>query len=104
MKPSGSAGSPASCGPDQARQAHHSLGGQRLVRDERQLAVLEARRVARDVQLDPAFVEKLAHRLGGGGAEQLERRLLGGHERQPHLPQATLGHMRSGHQGELVEG
>jgi hypothetical protein len=36
----------------QARQTHDSLGGQSLVRNERQLPVLKARRAARDVQLD----------------------------------------------------
>ena len=50
-----------------------------------------------------ALAEQLADCLGGGGAEQLERLRLRGHDRQLDVAQAALRHVGRGHQREFVE-
>ena len=89
--------------PGQARQAHHALGGQTARRGQAQLAVAELAGVAARVERHAALLQQLAQRRRGRRAEELERRGLGGHQRQLDLAQAAFGHPRRRHQRQLVQ-
>ena len=88
--------------PDDARKAHHLVGGKRCPGSREQLALARLHRNAVGQQLDPALLEQLSHRGGGRRPEQLERLRLVRDQLEPGLVQAPLGHVRGREQGELV--
>ena len=66
-------GEPRDIRPDDARKAHHLVGGKRRPGSGQQLALARLHRHAVGQQLDAALLEQLSHRGGGRRPEQLER-------------------------------
>jgi hypothetical protein len=81
----GGRGEPVDASPAQARHRDHPVDLQRVVAREAQLPVADVERVGAGVQLDPACVELLPHGRARGLPEELERLLLGRHERDLHV-------------------
>jgi predicted RNA-binding protein with TRAM domain len=87
----------------EAREADHSLHGDRSRRDKRQLAVAEFGRMALVEDLDTALAEQLPRGLRGRATEEVERRRLRGHQREVRLGSPLARDLVGGHQRKLID-
>ena len=85
-------------------QGDHAVGEHLRPAGEQQHAAARHRGERRGSDDDASGLEQRAHRVGGGGAEQLERLLLGRDQRHPDVTRAVLAQVGGGHQRELVQG
>jgi hypothetical protein len=89
--------------PAQAWQGDDAVGRDASLGDEAQLVIDELDRAGARLDGDPPLLEQLAHRLASRAAEQLQRLVLRGDERQLDVVELALGEVGRGHQGELVD-